>query len=98
MIQIKDSRLFFSVARKFARFLYMKVGQHYYSTTSIIRTRASGAPTGVQSGPITTILKISEKIFPLQKLSQDWSKVIRHSEKSHQLLSMHEICRPQENT
>ena len=38
------------------------------------------------------------KNIPLQKSSQDWSKVMQRSEKGHYFFSIHEINRPQENT
>ena len=73
---------------------YMKVGQHYYSTLY----KGQEPLELLKSGPITTILKISERNFPFQNLSQDFSKDMYHLENCHQFLSKLEICRPQENT
>ena len=48
--------------------------------------------------PSQLSFKFLKKTFSLPKLSQDMSKVMQHLEKGNQFLSIHEICRPQENT
>ena len=51
--------------------LYMKVGQHYHSTISKIRTRAFGALTVLVFNPDPSQLsfKFLKKTYPSQKLS-----------------------------